>query len=56
MEIGYKSRWWARCNHVYDKFGLLALVNLLWLRNISKEGNGYAWNEVRQNVRKKDFC
>ena len=22
MEVGYKSRWWARCNHVCDKFGL----------------------------------
>ena len=19
MEVGYKSRWWARCNHVFDK-------------------------------------
>ena len=23
------SRWWARCNHVCDKFGLWELVNLL---------------------------
>ena len=38
MEIGYKSGWWARCNHVCDKFGLWELVNLLWLRNINKEG------------------
>ena len=22
MEIGYKSRWRVRCNHVCDKFGL----------------------------------
>ena len=29
MEVGYKSRWWARCNHVCDKFGLWELVNLL---------------------------
>ena len=21
MVVGYKSRWWARCNHVCDKFG-----------------------------------
>ena len=27
MEVGYKSRWWARCNHVCDKFGLWDLVN-----------------------------
>ena len=38
MEIGYKSKWWARCNHVCEKFGLWKLVNLLWLRNINKEG------------------
>ena len=42
MEIGYKSRWWARCNHVCEKFGLWEMVNLLWLRNINKEG--MAWN------------
>ena len=38
MEVGYKSRWWARCNHVCDKFGLWELVNLLWLKHINKEG------------------
>ena len=27
MEVGYKSRWWARCNHVCEKFGLWELVN-----------------------------
>ena len=37
MEVGYTSRWWARRNHVCDKFGLWKLVNLLWLRNINKE-------------------
>ena len=20
MEVGYKARWWARCNHVCEKF------------------------------------
>ena len=34
MEVGYKSR----CNHICEKFGLWELVNLLWLRNINKEG------------------
>ena len=33
-EVGYKSRWWARCNHVCNKFGMWELVNLLWLKNI----------------------
>ena len=37
-EVGYKSRWCARCNHVCNKFGLWELVNLLWLKNINKEG------------------
>ena len=39
MEVGYKSRWWTRCNN-YNccaKFGLWELVNLLWLKNINKE-------------------
>ena len=38
MEIGYITRWWARCNHFVRGFGLWELVNLLWLRNINKEG------------------
>ena len=39
MEVGYKSIWWARCNHVCDRFGLSELVNLLWFNNIiNKEG------------------
>ena len=38
MEVGYKYRWWARGNHVCDKFGLWELMNLLWLKNINKEG------------------
>ena len=25
----YMSRWWARCNHICDKFGLWEMVNLL---------------------------
>ena len=36
MDVGYKSRWWARCSHVC--VGLWELVNLLWLKNINKEG------------------
>ena len=31
MEVGHKSRWWARFNYVCDKFGLWEMVNLLWL-------------------------
>ena len=27
VEVGYKSRWWAICNQVCDKFGLWELVS-----------------------------
>ena len=29
MEVGYKSRWWARCNHVVIRLVCGELVNLL---------------------------
>ena len=53
MEVGYKSRWWARCNHVCDKFGLWEPVNLLWLRNINKEGMAVLGMKYDKNVWKK---
>ena len=53
MEVGYKSRWWARCNHVCDKFGLWELVNLLWLKNINKEGMAMLGIKYDRNVWKK---
>ena len=54
MEIGYNSRWWARCNHVCEKFGLWEL-NLLWFRNISKEGMAMLGMKSDRNVWKKTF-
>ena len=33
VEIGCKSRWWARCRHICSKFGLIDLVNLIWQRD-----------------------
>ena len=27
MEIGYKSRWWGKCNNVCEKFGMWELLN-----------------------------
>ena len=43
MEVGYESGWWARCNHVCEKFGQWEMVNLIWMRNNNNEGiNGYA--------------
>ena len=52
IEVGYKSRW-ARCNHVCDKFGLWELVNLLWLRNINREGMAMLGMKYDRNVWKK---
>ena len=53
MENGYKPRWWVRCKHICKKFGLWKLVNLLWLRNISKEGMAMLGMEYDRNVSKK---
>ena len=54
MEVGYKSRWWARCKHVCEKFSLWEL-NLLWLRNINKEGMAMLGMKYDSNVWKKTF-
>ena len=35
IEIGCKPRWWSRCRHVCSKSGLLELVNLICLREVS---------------------
>ena len=50
-EVGYKSR----CNHVCDKLGLWDLGNLLWLRNINKEGMAMLGMKYDRNVWKKTF-
>ena len=36
--IGCKSRWWSRCRHICSKSGLLELVNLICLREVSVNG------------------
>ena len=51
----YKSRWWERCNHVCDRFGLWELVNLLWLWNFNKEGMAMFGMKCDRNVWKKTF-
>ena len=54
MEIGYKSRWWARCKHVCEKFCLRKLVNCYGFGIFGKEGmamewrNGFGMNEREQ--------
>ena len=37
-KIGYKSGWCAGCSHLCEKFCLMELVDLVWLRNFSNEG------------------
>ena len=38
IEIGCNSRWWSRCRHICSKSGLLDLVNLICLREVSVNG------------------
>ena len=38
IETGCKSRWWASCRHICTKFGLMELVNLIILRDVSVNG------------------
>ena len=54
MEVPYtRSRWCARFNHVCDKFVLWELVNLLWRKNINKEGMAMPGMKYDRNVWKK---
>ena len=55
MEVRYTSRWWERCNHVCEKFGLWELVNLLLLMNINKEGMAMLGMKHEINMRKNIF-
>ena len=45
----------GRCNYVCEKFCLRELVNLLWLRNINKEGMAMLGMNYYRNVWKKTF-
>ena len=38
IKIGCKARWWSRCRHICSKSGLLELVNLICLREVSVNG------------------
>ena len=56
VEIGCKSRWWARCRHICSKFGLIELVNLIWLRDASVNGKVNLRINVEEKVWKKYIC
>ena len=57
MEVGYKSISLGGGQDVimFDKFGLWELVNLLWLRNIYKEGMDMLGIKYDRNLWKKTF-
>ena len=38
IELGCKSMWWSRCRYICSKFGLIELVNLIWLREVNLNG------------------
>ena len=50
MVDGYESRWWARCNHVCDRFALWELMNVLQFRNINREGMAMLGMKYDSNV------
>ena len=52
-DIGYKSRWCTRFSHLCEKFGLMELVDLLWLLYFSNERMTLLEMEYDRNVWKK---
>ena len=56
VEIGCKSRWWGRCMHICSKFGLIELVNLIWLRDASVNGIVNIRMTVEEEIWKKYIC
>ena len=56
LETGYKARWWARCMHICTKFGLMELVNLILLRDVSVNGRVSLWMKMDRKVWKKYIC
>ena len=56
IETGCKSRWWARCRHICTKFGLMGLVNLILLRDVSVNGMVSLGMKMDRKVWKKYIC
>ena len=56
IELGCKSRWWARGRHICRKFGLFELVNLIWLREVSLNGLVKLGINVNGDFWKKRIC
>ena len=56
IETGYISRWWIRCRHICTKFGILELVNLIFLRDVSVNGMVSLCMIMDRKVWKKYIC
>ena len=56
IETGCKSRWRGRCRHMCTKFGLIELVNLILLKDVSVNGMVSLGMKKDRNVWKKYIC
>ena len=56
IETGCKSRWWGRCRHICTKFGLMELVNLILLRDVSVNRMVSLGIKIDRKVWKKYIC
>ena len=56
IETGCKSRWLARCRHILTKFGLMELVNLILMRDVSVNGMMSLGMNMDRKVWKKYIC
>ena len=56
IETGCKSRWWGRCRYICTKFGLMELVNLILLRDVSVNGMVSIGMKMDRKVWKKYIC
>ena len=56
VESGSKSRWWARCKLIRNKFGLIELVNLIWLRDASVNEMVNLTMNVDEDMREYRSC
>ena len=56
IEVGCKSRWWSRYKYICSKFGLIELVNLIWLREVSVNEMVNLWMNVDGEGWEKYIC
>ena len=56
IEIECKSRWWSRCRHISNRFGLMELVNLIWLIEVTVNGMANLSMNIDGELWKKYIC